>query len=187
MNNRLLIASLAAVWLAGCASEPTNTPDAAVSSLNPTESPTVTEPTPTPRSQPNAAERSPSPGGSAGNEEQAQDLPTANASGDYTQRTQHRTWTVVDADPSGLNCRWSDQMPADWYSPSAQLPPLTIEQWPVVRQFRQGETLTANITPAGFAMLVDDKDQLWLKVSLGAQDQICLVRANAQYIKPVQQ
>lgn len=186
MNNRLLIAPLVAVWLAGCASEPTNTPDAAVGSLNPTKSPTVTEPSATPRSQPNSAERSPSPGDNTSSE-RPQDLPTANASGDYIQRTQHRTWTVVDADPKGLNCRWSEQMPDNWYSPEAQLPPLTIEQWPVVRQFRQGETLTANNTPAGFVMVADDKDQPWLKVSLGAQNEICLVRANAQYIKPVQQ
>lgn len=175
------------VWLAGCASEPTATPDGVVSSPTATESPLTTAPSPTPRSQPNSTERSPSSGITLSNEEPAEALPKADENGDYIRRTQHRTWTVVDADPGGLNCRWSDAMPANWYSPDAQLPPLTIEQWPVVRQFRQGETLTSNITPAGFAMLIDDKNQPWLKVSLGAQDQICLVRANAQYIKPVQQ
>ncbi|HIK55676.1 MAG TPA: hypothetical protein IGS37_11000 [Synechococcales cyanobacterium M55_K2018_004] len=113
-------------------------------------------------------------------------LPRANANGDYLQRTSHPTWVVVDPDPNGLNCRWSRQMPVEWYSPSAQLPRMDVVNWPVVRQFRSGTLLRANTTPAGFATMADTRGLPWLKVSIGPNDQICLVRANRRFIRPVQ-
>lgn len=112
-------------------------------------------------------------------------LPTVDRHGDYQRRTSHSQWVVVDPDPNGLNCRWSSAMPADWYSPAAPLPAFTILDWPVVRRFRQGTVLTANTTPAGFATVTDTRGKPWLKVSIGPNDQICLVRANAQFIRPV--
>ncbi len=111
-------------------------------------------------------------------------LPAADARGDYG-RTDYPTWQVVDADPGGLNCRWSAAMPADWYSPSTQLPDQNFGQWQVVRQFAAGTTLTANLTPAGFAILYDGQQKPWLKVSIGENEQICLVRANSAYVQPI--
>lgn len=110
-------------------------------------------------------------------------LPAPNANGDYT-RTSHRSWRVVDPDPNGLNCRWSSQMPSDWYAPDARLPRMDVMNWGVVRRFATGTTLTSNITPAGFATMPDARGLPWLKVSIGTNDQICLVRANSRFIRP---
>lgn len=113
-----------------------------------------------------------------------QPLPVADANGDFG-RTSHQSWQVVDADPTGLNCRWSAAMPTDWYAPSAQFPDQRFSQWQVVRQFAAGTPLTANLAPAGFAVLYDEQQKPWLKVSMGEDEQICLVKANAAYVQPV--
>ncbi|HEY9663397.1 MAG TPA: hypothetical protein V6C65_33540 [Allocoleopsis sp.] len=111
-------------------------------------------------------------------------LPVADANGDYG-RTDYQMWQVVDSDPGGLNCRWSTTMPPDWYSPSTQFPNRNFGQWQMVRQFSTGTTLTANLAPAGFAILYDEQQKPWLKVSIGEDEQICLVRANANYVQPI--
>lgn len=114
----------------------------------------------------------------------SQSLPVADIDGDYG-RTNHRTWQVVDSDPNGLNCRWSALMPNDWYSPGTQFPNQNFGQWQMVRQFPRETTLTANLAPAGFAILYDEQQKPWLKVNIGENEQICLVRANAAYIQPI--
>jgi hypothetical protein len=76
-------------------------------------------------------------------------------------------------------------MPTDWYSPSTQFPDQNFEQWQVLRTFSGGTTLTANLAPAGFALLYDEQQKPWLKVSIGGNEQICLVRANAAYVEPI--
>lgn len=113
-----------------------------------------------------------------------QPLPVTDVNGNY-RRSGHRTWQVVDDDPNGLNCRWSRAMPVDWYSPATQFPDQNFGQWPVVRRFPTGTTLTANLSPAGFEVFYDARQRPWLKVSLGDNEQICLVRANAAYIQPI--
>lgn len=112
-------------------------------------------------------------------------FPQPNPDGDYARRTSHSHWQVVDPDPNGLNCRWSDAMPDEWYAPDAVLPPLEVLNWPIVQRFPAGTVLTANTTPAGFATMVDTRNKPWLKVSLGPHDQICLVRANRQFVRPI--
>lgn len=112
-------------------------------------------------------------------------LPRPNSSGDYPGRSSHTFWMVVDSDPNGLNCRWSNAMPKEWYSPRAKLPPLTIDRWSIVRRYPRGTVLTANLTPAGFATLSDTRGKPWLKVITGPNEQICLVRANARFIRPI--
>lgn len=113
-----------------------------------------------------------------------QALPVADANGDYG-RTNHQTWRVVDSDPGGLNCRWSAAMPTDWYSPSTQFPNQNFGRWQVVHTFSVETTLTANLAPAGFAVFYDEQQKPWLKVSIGGNEQICLVRANAAYVQPI--
>jgi hypothetical protein len=115
---------------------------------------------------------------------QAVELPQPNATGDYSRRTGHRYWVVVDPDPEGLNCRWSTAMPKNWYDPSAAFPAMDIQNWPVVKRFKRNQALLANTIPAGFAVVLDETDKPWLKVNLGAETNICLVRANAQFIRP---
>jgi len=114
----------------------------------------------------------------------AETLPQVDARGNYL-RTSHRRWIVVDPDPAGLNCRWSDAVPDEWYSPAAQYPPMNLNAWPVVQQFPANTEFLANITPAGFAIMYYKNENPWLKVSLDEQDEICLVRAHSDYVKPV--
>lgn len=116
----------------------------------------------------------------------ASNLPKPNAMGDYATRTSHRFWVVVDPDPQGVNCRWSANMPANWYDPGANLPSLTFDQWDVVRRFKRNSVLISNTTPAGFALMFDESNKPWLKVRTGTKEQICLVRANSKYIQPIE-
>jgi hypothetical protein len=115
-------------------------------------------------------------------------LPKAGSNGDYSGKTSHQKWIVVDPDPEGVNCRWSEAMPTSWYAPDTKLPALTISQWPVVRRFTKdtsSQNLTANTTPAGFVTINDESGKPWLKVNIGSNDRICLVRANSKYVQPV--
>ncbi len=112
----------------------------------------------------------------------ATELPSTNPAGDYN-RTSHRYWVVVDPDPKGVNCRWSASAPQEWYRPDAQFE-TNFGKWDVVHRYERNQALLANITPAGFALINDSNNKPWLKVSLGNNDQICLVRANAKYIRP---
>lgn len=112
-------------------------------------------------------------------------VPRPNADGDYP-RTSHKLWKIVDTDPNGLNCRWSEEMPDVWYSPAAQFTDLNIQDWTIVRRFHSDMVLTANTTPAGFTYIYDDRHLPWLKVSLGDNDEICLVRANQRFVVPIE-
>jgi hypothetical protein len=115
---------------------------------------------------------------------QSRPTPQLNQAGDYS-RTGHLRWIVVDSDTQGVNCRWSESMPSNWFSPSAHLPPMNVRQWGVVRQFSPNTVLTADQTPAGFVLIYDDRNLPWLKISIGDNDRICLVRANQRYIRPI--
>ncbi|MDY6939394.1 MAG: hypothetical protein SWY16_17215 [Cyanobacteriota bacterium] len=106
------------------------------------------------------------------------------ANGDYLS-TDHLYWTVTDPDENGLNCRWSEDMPEAWYAPDAQFPLMNVREWEVVRSFDYGTVLMANRTPAGFVTLNDDRGLPWLKVSIGDNDEICLARANRDFIRPL--
>jgi hypothetical protein len=115
-------------------------------------------------------------------------LPKPDSNGDYSGNVGHESWIVVDPDPNGLNCRWSEQISREWYAPDVELPNRNISEWPVVRRFQKNtpsQYLTANLSPAGFATFTDELGNPWLKVSIGSNDQICLVRANAKYVQPV--
>ncbi len=111
-------------------------------------------------------------------------LPTPDRSGDY-RRTDHQLWIVTDPDANGLNCRWSRAMPSNWEDPSARFPRRNIRDWSIVRRFIQNTVLVANTSPAGFAMFFDEDEKPWLKVRIGAENQICLVRANQDFIRPI--
>ncbi len=197
----LLISSLLSLVLLGCSSE---LPDQA--SPSPTPSDPVTEPVaevpvaevPTRPSRPSEdsprAEAptapptsSPAPRPPQSRPPQSADpsLPQADANGDYTRRNSHLTWVVVDPDPNGLNCRWSENMPTEWYAPDAVMPDQAVYNWTVVNRFSRDTVLAANITPAGFSTMMDNRGLPWLKVNIGPNDTICLVRANSRFVRPL--
>ncbi|MBL1177325.1 hypothetical protein [Pantanalinema sp. GBBB05] len=115
----------------------------------------------------------------------AQSLPVADSNGDFSRRTGHEKWIVVDRDPDGLNCRWSSEIPTEWYAPDAQYPRMNIREWSVVRRFPYNTVLVANMTPAGMVTMFDEANKPWLKVTIGDNDKICLVRANNSFIRPL--
>lgn len=145
-----------------------------------TAPPTTAQPSPQHTTIPPQVERSPI----LDNPVPPDPLPGVNDNGDY-QKTSYRSWVVDDPDPAGLNCRWSDELPAEWYSPATPYPRMNVNEWPIVRQFPTGTELQANITPAGFALMYDENQAPWLKVNIGEHDEICLVRANTAYIEPI--
>ncbi|MGI0487982.1 hypothetical protein ACN4EK_21290 [Pantanalinema rosaneae CENA516] len=115
----------------------------------------------------------------------AQSVPVADSTGDFSRRTSHEKWIVVDDDANGLNCRWSSAMPTEWYAPDAKYPRMNVREWSVVRRFPYNTVLVANMTPAGMVTLLDESNKPWLKVTIGDNDQICLVRANSSFIRPL--
>lgn len=115
----------------------------------------------------------------------AQSIPAADSNGDFSRRTSHEKWIVVDRDSTGLNCRWSSAIPTEWYAPDAQYPRMNIRDWSVVRRFPYNTVLVANMTPAGMVTMYDESNKPWLKVTIGDKDQICLVRANSSFVRPL--
>ena len=180
--------ALLSIGLIGCTSQP-STPESPPNPPAPSASPSA-QATPSPSASPVVASETPPPAQEVVDPQPTSAIALRTApigtddQGNY-RRTSHLTWEVVDPDPAGLNCRWSDEMPVEWYSPDAQLPPMTVGSWPVVKTFAPGTILRANITPAGFSALFDENRQPWLKVSLGDNDEICLVRANQRFVRPV--
>jgi hypothetical protein len=95
-----------------------------------------------------------------------------NASGDYPLRQEYQsTWQVVDSDPQGLNCR--DQIPT------------FTNEGKVEVSFSEGTILKAVERERGVVEIVSDLgDKPWLGVEL-PDDKSCWVRANQQYVVPV--
>jgi len=180
------------IGLASCVGDRQETAD--VPTPNPPDPEAETEspaPEPAPEPAPPTSEPAPEPEPPVPDAAQsppdapaAEPLPRVDADGNYL-RTSHRRWVVVDPDPAGLNCRWSADVPDEWYSPAAEFPRKNINEWPVVQQFSTDTELLANLTPAGFATLYDENENPWLKVSLDEFDTICLVRAHQEYVQPV--
>lgn len=129
-------------------------------------------------------------------------LPTANASGNY-QLSQLRgkpgqtNWTVVDADPKGLNCRMAKQYrsfsmdaadtPANLYINNVH----RIYNWSIVGTFRKNDRLQAVTGNMGRNQIVlfDDRGMAWIPVVApkNAQARNCFVRANDRLIKPLKE
>ena len=106
--------------------------------------------------------------------------------GNYSTMCFCTTWEVVDPDPAGLNGRLDTGFYKEWYAPCAEWNEMNIGEWPVIRTFSKGTILIANGTPAGFIGTYDDNGNPWMKVTIGPDDEICFVRANSKYIKPVE-
>ena len=111
-------------------------------------------------------------------------FPVADDSGDFSRRTGYNLWQVSDTDPAGVNCRWSPEMPEEWYSPAEDWSDTDFQNWPVARTFEYGTKLVSDGSPAGFMRVVDSRGLPWLKIKVGDNNQICLIRANTRYIVP---
>lgn len=95
------------------------------------------------------------------------------ANGDYPIRREYQQlWQVVDRDPDGLNCR-------------GFLPPSESSE-EVVTTFTEGDVITAYPRSRGIYEIIDDEEgQPWLMVDLADEAGSCWIRANSEYIVPV--
>ncbi len=118
----------------------------------------------------------------------AQDMPIpkADKNGDYFVRG-YPYWQVVDEDSAGLNGRLSMDHPFQWYSPGCQYEKNKIYNWPVIRRFKKGTILPADLSPAGFCISMDDRRKPWVRVSIDTEPGgiICYIRANKNFVRPV--
>ncbi|MBP0005763.1 MAG: hypothetical protein J7642_18940 [Cyanobacteria bacterium SBC] len=118
----------------------------------------------------------------------AASLPQPDENGNYSGRSCHQSWEVVDPDPNGLNCRSTDTSVAEIYESSLKNLP-AISTWDIVGTFATGETFKAGLSPAGFNSIYDQNDNPWLFVDRGNNPDSpsrCLVRANASFVKPIE-
>ncbi|MCT7976472.1 hypothetical protein NG792_01880 [Laspinema sp. C3] len=113
-------------------------------------------------------------------------LPQTNAQGDYTGKSNHINWRVVDPDPKGLNCRMGAQTIEQVWNPSAG--PLNIGSWPATGTLPPDSTFQAALSPGGFILTFDSNNQPWIFVESSSgpeQTNNCFIRANTNYIEPV--
>ena len=122
-------------------------------------------------------------------------LPQTNAQNDYTASANSWwSWQVVDPDPRGLNCRISPEFRQFWledFRPGGWQDDFNIGEWSVVRRFPKQTVLIADNAPAGATIIRDERGLPWVKVIIdmpianNQMNDICFVRANSKYIRPV--
>ncbi len=113
-------------------------------------------------------------------------LPQTNAQGDYTGKSNHINWRVVDPDPNGLNCRMGDRTIDQVWTPSSGA--LNIGSWPVTGTLPPDSTFQAALSPGGFVLTFDANNQPWMFVQSSngpEQTNNCFIRANTNYIEPI--
>ncbi len=113
-------------------------------------------------------------------------VPQTNAQGDYTGKSNHINWRVVDPDPNGLNCRMGDRTIEQVWNPSAGA--LNIGSWPVIGTLPPDSTFQAALSPGGFILTFDSNNQPWIFVESSngpEQTNNCFIRANTNYIEPL--
>jgi hypothetical protein len=114
-------------------------------------------------------------------------LPSPNNQGDYMGRAYHTYWEVVDPDPNGLNCRMTNSSFEELMRADNRTP-FEFFNWSLVGVLKQGQRFES--FPSNAAGTFNDTRGLpWLFVgksyAAGAA-QGCFVRANSQFVKPVQ-
>ncbi|WP_017662010.1 hypothetical protein [Baaleninema simplex] len=118
----------------------------------------------------------------------AAELPQADETGNYSGRSCHQHWEVVDPDPNGLNCRRAEIGLKELYGLGLQDLP-EIGNWEVIGTLSEGETFTAALFPSGFNGVYDKNSNPWLfvdRVDRADSPSQCLVRANANFVKPIE-
>lgn len=112
-------------------------------------------------------------------------LPQADARGEYSRRTLHTHWLVVDTDPEGLNGRLARDFPVNYDSVAAPWPSSPPLSWPVVARFTSGSLLRARTGNVGVIRIQDPQGRSWMMVTRPEGSGICFVRAHRRYIRPV--
>jgi hypothetical protein len=114
-------------------------------------------------------------------------LPSPNNQGDYTGRAYHTYWEVVDPDPNGINCRMTNSSFEELLRANNRTP-FNFFNWSLVGVLKQGQRFESFPSNAA-GTFRDTRGLPWLFVgksyAAGAA-QGCFVRANSQFVKPIQ-
>ena len=157
---------------------------AATTTATPKPSPTTATPKPSPTTatpKPSPTTATPKP-----NQSPEDNLPKPNAKGDYS-RTYHKFWQIVDTSGKGVSCRMGKSTIEQIQTPEFS-GVLDIGNWPVIGNFKQGQSFEINLGPAGFGILPDTKKEPWIfveKTSEQGAPNKCFVRANSSFVKPI--
>ncbi|MDF0556516.1 hypothetical protein [Kamptonema sp. UHCC 0994] len=114
-------------------------------------------------------------------------LPTPNNQGDYTGRAYHTYWEVVDPDPNGLNCRMTNSSFEELMRVDNRTP-FEFFNWSVIGVLKQGQRFESFPSNAA-GTFRDTRGLPWLFVGKNYATggvQRCFIRANSQFVKPVQ-
>lgn len=102
------------------------------------------------------------------------------AKGDFSERTLHHYFEVIDPDPKGLNARIPPGPPIKGCDP---LPNEEVSTWPVSTQLKKG-TILFGVSDAWVGRVQDREKRWWMHFrTLGGQE--CWVRANSRFIRPI--
>ena len=113
-------------------------------------------------------------------------LPSPNNQGDYIERAYHTYWEVVDSDPKGLNCRMNSSFEEIMRVDNPT--PFDIFNWSVIGVLKQGQRFESFPSNTG-GTFRDSRGLPWLFVGKNYTTggvQRCFIRANSQFVKPVQ-
>jgi hypothetical protein len=111
-------------------------------------------------------------------------LPKPYGGGDYWLRIEEPwlDWEVVCPELAG---RLTPSWPANEEEPGALLEiDWNLARWPLVKKFAKGERLRARPDSVGGIMIKDIDGSTWMKVELEG-GQLCFVRCNARYLRPI--
>jgi hypothetical protein len=184
----IVISGFLGISLFGCNQE-TPTPEANKPTGSVTESSPKSSPSqPVSQSAATTATPKPSPttATSQANQSPENNLPKPNAKGDYS-RTSHKFWQIVDTSGKGVSCRMGKATIEQIQTPGFS-GVLDISSWPVIGNFKQGQSFEINLGPAGFGILPDTKKEPWIfveKTSEQGAPAKCFVRANSSFVKPI--
>lgn len=184
----ILASGFLGISLFGCSQEtPTpeaNKPTGSVTGSSPKSSPS--NPVSQAAATTTTAKPSPTTATSQANQSPENNLPKPNAKGDYS-RTYHKFWQIVDTSGKGVSCRMGKATIEEIQTPEFS-GVLDISSWPVIGNFKQGQSFEINLGPAGFGILPDTKKEPWIfveKTSEQGTPTKCFVRANSSFVKPI--
>ncbi|OCR00352.1 hypothetical protein BCD67_00625 [Oscillatoriales cyanobacterium USR001] len=167
----------------------TTTKPSPATTVKSTPANTTTKPSPTTTTKPSPTTTTkPSPTTTPqANQTTQTDLPKPNPKGDYS-RTSHKFWQVVDPSGKGVSCRMGKSTIEQIQTPGNSVV-LDIGSWPVIGNFKQGQTFEIDPGPAGFGTLSDTKKEPWIFVDKSSDKGAptkCFVRASSSFVKPIQ-
>lgn len=113
------------------------------------------------------------------------ELPQPDGRGEYSRRTLHTHWQVVDPDPQGMNGRLAPDFPNNYEDSRIPWPTSEPLSWPVVARFPSGSSLQACTGNLGVLRIKDSQGRYWMMVKRPKGSGFCFVRSHQRFLRPV--